>query len=83
MAEPKTLSGDAYRKKCAANDLLGFSSGIALLMKGLESRLREDELERTLTEEQEERLRSLLMQLHRLADDVADLAREIVEESGP
>lgn len=70
---------DNYRKRCAANDLLGLSSAIALLMKGIETRLREEDLAGTLSEEQEERVKRLFLNLHTLAEDVADLAREVVE----
>ena len=68
-----------YKKRCAANDLLGLSGAIALLMKGIESRLSEEELAGSLSEEQEERLRDLFLNLHTIAEDVADLARELVE----
>lgn len=78
MAQGSALP-DNYRKRCAANDLLGLSSAIALLMKGVETRLREEDLVGTLTEEQEERVKRLFLSLHTLAEDVADLAREVVE----
>jgi len=81
MEDEDTRRREAYKKRCAANDLLGLSSAVALLMKGIESRFHEDELEGTLAEEQEERLKGLFMELHRAAEDVADLAREIVEQS--
>lgn len=73
------IQPDDYKKRCAANDLLGLSSAIALLMKGIETRLKEDDLQGSLSEEQEERVKALFLNLHSLAEDVADLAREVVE----
>ena len=81
MAGEGARQPDVYKRKCAANDLLSLSGAVALLMKGIESRLREDELEETLTEEQEERLRGLFLKLHTTAEDVADLAREVAEDT--
>lgn len=78
MGQDTPSSGD-YKSRCAANDLLSLSGALALLMKGIESRLSEDELSGSLTEEQEERLKSVFLNLHTLAEDVADLAREVVE----
>ena len=81
MADQVAQQLDEYKRRYAANDLLSLSGAMALLMKGTESRLREDELEETLTEEQKERLKSLFLSLHTTAEDVADLAREIVEQA--
>lgn len=76
-----TVRTDDYRRRCAANDLLGLSGAIALLMKGLETRLNEEDLQGSLTEEQEERVKSLFLNLHSLAEDVADLAREVADRA--
>lgn len=81
MPREAYLQQSAYKQRCAANDLFSLSGGIALLMKGIDARLREDELAGTLTEEQEERLKGLFLKLHTTAEDVADLAREVVEHA--
>ena len=84
---PQTAGPDAlprlepYKTKMAASDLLGLSTAVALLVEGIQSRLRQEELERTLTEEQQERLKNLFLKLHGAADDVADFARELAEQA--
>jgi hypothetical protein len=78
-SEPQPEPG-AYKTKAAVNDLLGLSAAVGLIMEGIETRLKEDELDRALTDEQEERLRDLFGKLHQAADDVADFAREIAED---
>lgn len=81
MTQPRPTEHPSYRTKCAASDLLGLSGAIGLLMKGIESRLGEEGLDGVLTEEQEERLRSLFTKLRDAADDVADFARELGEQA--
>jgi hypothetical protein len=71
---------EAYKTKCAVNDLLGLSTAVGLLIEGIERRLREEELEKTLTDEQQERLKDFFVKLQRVAEDVADLAREVAEQ---
>jgi hypothetical protein len=70
-----------YKTKCAISDLLSFSGGIGLMLKGIETHLREDELESALSDEQKERFAGLITKLHDAADDVADFARELGEQS--
>jgi len=76
---PASPLPENYRRRCAANDLLGLSGAIALLLKGIETRLGEEDLAGGMTEEQKERLKALFLNLHTLAEDLADLAREVVE----
>jgi len=68
-----------HETQSAVNDLLGLSSGVGLLLDGVECRVRQGNLEGALTEEQRERLGDLFVKLHRAAEDVADFAREIAE----
>jgi hypothetical protein len=72
---------ERYKTLSAVNDLLGLSSAVALLVDGISGRLRDEEFEETLTEEQEERLAELFLKLRSCADDTADFAREIAEQS--
>jgi hypothetical protein len=81
MSDSASHDPALYKTKCAVSDLLSFSGGIGLLLKGIEARLSEDELEGALGEEPKERLRSLFTKLHDAADDIADFAREIGEQS--
>ena len=71
---------EAYKTKCAVNDLLGLSTAVGLLIEGTERRLREEEIEGSLTDEQEERLKDFFVKLQRVAEDVADFARELAEQ---
>jgi len=82
-ARDSRQSRETYKTKCAVSDLLGLSTAIALVMDGIERRLCEEELEETLSEEQEERLQELFLTLHRAAEDVADFAREVAEQMNP
>jgi hypothetical protein len=67
--------------RTAVNDLLGLSSAVALLVDGAECRLRQQQLAEALTDEQTERLRDLFAKLRYVAEDVADCARELAEQS--
>ena len=67
--------------RTAVNDLLGLSSAVALLVDGAECRLHQQQLTEVLTDEQAERLRDLFAKLRYAADDVADFARELAEQS--
>lgn len=80
-AKAKRGRPEPYKTKMAASDLLGLSTAVGLLMEGIESRLRQEELERTLSEEQDERLTALFLILRDAADDVADFARELAEQA--
>ncbi len=77
----KTGRREPYKTKSAVNDLLGLSGAMALLLAGAECRLHQEQLDETLTEEQKERLQDLFVKLHRVADDIADFAREVAEQS--
>jgi hypothetical protein len=81
MSDSTSRDPALYKAKCAVSDLLSFSGGIGLLLKGIEARLSEDELVGALSEEQKERLTALFNKLHDAADDTADFAREIGEQA--
>jgi hypothetical protein len=71
---------EGYKTKCAVNDLLGFSTAVGLLIEGIQRRLREEEIQGALTDEQEERLGDFFVKLQRVAEDMADFAREVAEQ---
>ena len=70
---------EQHKTRAAVNDLLGLSSGVSLLLDGVQLRLGQDELAGALREEQRERLDDLFVRLRRTADDVADFAREVAQ----
>ncbi|MHC4176203.1 MAG: hypothetical protein ACYSWU_01780 [Planctomycetota bacterium] len=79
-AENGAKPREAYKTKSAVNDLLGLSSAVGLLIEGIEQRLKEEEIDATLTDEQAERLKDFFVKLQRVAEDVADFAREMAEQ---
>jgi hypothetical protein len=81
MSTQRSQDPALYKARCAISDLLNFSGGIGLMLKGIEARLCEDELEGALSDEQRERFAGLITKLHDAADDVADFARELGEQA--
>jgi hypothetical protein len=72
---------EAYKTRCAVNDLLGLSTAVGLLIHGIEGRLRQEQLDAALSDDQEERLRDLFLRLRQAAEEIADFAREVAEQA--